>query len=108
MAATTSNQYQLDLDLGDEIIAPSMVQPEDDRFDQVIGELEEILMDEEFNDFQGKFFERYADLFQPGPENKLEYMEIFHKYVVGIHVGSSRRKVHQHPIDCSITVVQDG
>ncbi len=79
MAATN---IELKIDLKDEIIISESNQ---DRFDLVVGELEEILMDEEFNRFQTHFINQYCELFEPGPENKLEYMDLFHKYVLLIH-----------------------
>jgi hypothetical protein len=49
--------------------------------------LEEVLMDEEFNLFQKNFFDEYALVFEPGPENRLEYMDIFQKYVNTFNAG---------------------
>jgi hypothetical protein len=76
--AATSQFSNLDIELEEEIFES---RPDDNRFDQVVGELEDILMDQEFNEFQQTYMSNHSVKFQPGPENKLEYMEIFQNYV---------------------------
>jgi len=73
---------------------------EDDMFDCVVGKLEEILMgssliycgnsacrthfqspDERFNDQLGGFMRSHCTCFDRSEEHKLEYMDIFQRYV---------------------------
>lgn len=55
--------------------------PIDQAFDQIIGELEDVLMDERFIDLCRNFFEKYYNLFTRDDENKLVYTTIFKEYV---------------------------
>ncbi|KAI8899334.1 ADP-ribosylation factor-like 2-binding protein, partial [Globomyces pollinis-pini] len=50
------------------------------KFDRIIGELEDILMDEDFLDYQRDYFGKHCSLFANDEENKLEYMNIFEEY----------------------------
>jgi len=50
------------------------------EFDQLVGLLEEILMDEGFSSMQSSFCEEHCGVFEEGEENKLEYMPIFEEY----------------------------
>lgn len=53
---------------------------EDNYFDDVVGALEEIIMDPQFNQLQSKFCLRYCEQFVDSEENRLEYTDIFNKY----------------------------
>ena len=53
---------------------------EDDRFDEVVGQLQEILIDPKFSKLQKQFCEKYCMQFEPTEENKLIYMTIFKDY----------------------------
>merc|ERR1711998_487652 len=53
---------------------------EDDMFDAIVGKLEEIIMDEEFNAQTTEFMQTNCVHFERGDEHKLEYMEIFQQY----------------------------
>jgi len=53
---------------------------EDKEFDELMGALQEILMDDSFSSVQDGFFERYADQFDNSEENKIEYTRIFEEY----------------------------
>merc|ERR1711924_198671 len=46
---------------------------EDDLFDAVVGKLEEILMDEGFNEQLASFMQSHCTVFDRAPEMKLEY-----------------------------------
>mmetsp|Transcript_35161 Transcript_35161/g.54945 ORF Transcript_35161/g.54945 Transcript_35161/m.54945 type:complete len:227 (+) Transcript_35161:127-807(+) len=53
---------------------------EDDDFDMTIGALEEIMMDEEFQEMQNNFAAENCCHFEDTDENKLVYTEIFGRY----------------------------
>eukprot|EP01027_Heterolobosea_sp_BB2_P023063 GEZU01034075.1.p1 GENE.GEZU01034075.1~~GEZU01034075.1.p1 ORF type:complete len:166 (+),score=57.41 GEZU01034075.1:90-587(+) len=52
----------------------------DEKFDLIVGKLEEILMDEEFSKLQTKFIEENCEPFEDTEENKLIYTDIFNSY----------------------------
>ncbi|XP_014473558.1 PREDICTED: ADP-ribosylation factor-like protein 2-binding protein [Dinoponera quadriceps] len=52
----------------------------DDSFDEVIGHIEDLLMEKDFQALQKKFLEKYWNIFEPSEENKLIYTDIFHEY----------------------------
>ncbi|KAJ9584917.1 hypothetical protein L9F63_020723 [Diploptera punctata] len=54
---------------------------EDAFFDSVIGHIEDILMEEGFQDLQKSFMEKYWHEFDDDDENKLCYMDIFNEYI---------------------------
>ena len=55
--------------------------PEEIAFDEAIGALEEILMDDdEFTEIQRHFFEQHCDKFTDSEENRVEYTVIFEDY----------------------------
>ena len=53
---------------------------EEDMFDNIVGQLEEIVMSEEFTFIQERFVKTYCSEFTHDEENKLIYMDIFQKY----------------------------
>lgn len=53
---------------------------EDKAFDEIIGHVEDILVEDEFYELQRKFLETYWDVFEPVEENKLIYTDIFNEY----------------------------
>jgi len=53
---------------------------ETEFFDTVVGEMEDILMDDDFQKLQKKFMNKYCKHFDDDEENKLIYTEIFNKY----------------------------
>ena len=53
---------------------------EDNKFDSIVGALEELLLDEEFVSLQDGFCEEHCHVFEDTEENKLEYTEIFVAY----------------------------
>merc|ERR1711924_346983 len=63
---------------------------EDDLFDAVVGKLEEILMDEGFNEQLASFMQSHCTVFARAPEMKLEYTPIFERYV-SAHTAPSMR-----------------
>ncbi|KAK0162588.1 hypothetical protein PV327_006355 [Microctonus hyperodae] len=52
----------------------------DPSFDEIIGHIEDILMEPEFQNIQRAFLEKYWMEFDSSEENKLSYMEIFDEY----------------------------
>ncbi|XP_067007704.1 ADP-ribosylation factor-like protein 2-binding protein isoform X2 [Anabrus simplex] len=63
---------------------------EDRLFDLVIGHIEDVLMEDRFQQLQKCFLEKYWQEFEDGDENKLCYSEIFKEYieVVEKHIES--------------------
>lgn len=53
---------------------------EDDLFDAIIGKLEEIIMDDDFNTQTTEFMRTNCIFFERGDEHKLEYTDIFQQY----------------------------
>mmetsp|Transcript_53184 Transcript_53184/g.77943 ORF Transcript_53184/g.77943 Transcript_53184/m.77943 type:complete len:221 (-) Transcript_53184:8-670(-) len=53
---------------------------EDDTFDKIVGALEDIMMDDEFQQMQADFAAQHCNHFEATDENKLIYTEIFSKY----------------------------
>merc|ERR1711907_124776 len=53
---------------------------EDDLFDAIVGKLEEIIMDEEFNAQTTEFMQTNCVCFERGDEHKLEYTDNFEQY----------------------------
>ena len=54
--------------------------PEDQRFDTIVGCLEEVLMNPEFQLGQDAFCEEHCHKFFNDEENRLEYMPLFQEY----------------------------
>ncbi|KAG4106763.1 ADP-ribosylation factor-like 2 binding protein [Neocallimastix lanati (nom. inval.)] len=52
----------------------------DEKFDSIIGAIEDIILDDEFTTLQEKFFKENCEVFEEGEENKLIYTEIFDNY----------------------------
>ena len=63
-----------------EISCYGQTNAEDDQFDAFVGSLQEIVINEEFEDLQNSFFKKYCTHFENTEENKLIYMDIFKKY----------------------------
>ncbi|XP_043470320.1 ADP-ribosylation factor-like protein 2-binding protein [Leptopilina heterotoma] len=53
---------------------------DDFSFDEVIGLIEDILMEDDFQEMQQRYLEKYWQIFEPVEENKLVYMDIFNDY----------------------------
>jgi len=47
--------------------------PDDDKFDEIVGVLQTIILSEEFETLQNSFLDKNADVFTDDEENKLEY-----------------------------------
>nr|XP_046250268.1 ADP-ribosylation factor-like protein 2-binding protein [Scatophagus argus] len=69
------------VDMDEENFAISSSSAADSAFDAVIGCIEEIIMEEEFQQLQQSFMERHYMEFEDSDENKLIYTSIFNEYV---------------------------
>ena len=75
------DDQQLEDDYGGEIDIEAGWQDEEQmRFDTVVGALQEILADEQFDSMQRGFCLKYCMEFEATEENKLSYMQIFKEY----------------------------
>ena len=54
---------------------------EDNEFDNIMGHVEDILVDDSFSSVQNKFCSENCDVFDDAEENKIVYTEIFNKYI---------------------------
>ena len=59
---------------------------DDYKFDRFIEQLQELVIEDEFEDLRNTFFEKYCDVFENTDENKLVYTEIFKQYVKTLEV----------------------
>ncbi|XP_065064481.1 ADP-ribosylation factor-like protein 2-binding protein [Rhopilema esculentum] len=64
----------------EEILAVGRSNAADEKFDHTVGALEDIVMDDGFQDLQDTFMEKYYQEFEDTEENKLVYMDIFKEY----------------------------
>lgn len=68
---------------------------EDDQFDMIVGALEDIMMDDEFQELQNNYAAQHCHHFEATDENKLVYTEIFSKYTELIE-GYIERRLQQN------------
>ncbi|XP_008309354.1 ADP-ribosylation factor-like protein 2-binding protein [Cynoglossus semilaevis] len=69
----------------------------DAAFDSVIGCIEDIIMEEEFQQLQQTFMEKYYQEFDDSDENKLSYTPIFKEYVDLLEKHLERQLVERIP-----------
>ncbi|XP_055994222.1 ADP-ribosylation factor-like protein 2-binding protein [Sorex fumeus] len=67
--------------LEEESLALSYSSASDAEFDAVVGYLEDIIMDDEFQLLQRNFMDKYYQEFEDTEENKLTYTPIFNAYI---------------------------
>lgn len=75
---------------------------EDRTFDEVIGHIEDLLLEEDFQALQQKFLEKYWDVFEPVEDNKLIYTDIFNEYNTAVEayiVNYLRKIMPQFTVD---------
>jgi len=67
---------------------------EDDMFDMMVGKLEEIIMEDDFNEQTTQFLVQHCGVFERGEEHKLEYHDIFQQYTALIeqHIEKGLRE----------------
>ena len=53
---------------------------EDDDFDQIVGILQDIVIDPAFEKMQNDFLEKYCGLFEEGPGKSSEQAEVYKEY----------------------------
>lgn len=70
-----------DLGFGEEDLATSSSSITDTKFDLVIGHIEDIIMEDEFQSMQHTFLEKYYNEFEDTEENKFVYTDIHREYV---------------------------
>ncbi|KAI9337890.1 the ARF-like 2 binding protein BART-domain-containing protein [Zopfochytrium polystomum] len=68
----------------EELWADRPTDPEDQKFDEIVGTLEELLMDDDFVAQQRTFMEKHCHHFSDDDENKLVYMDVFREYTDGV------------------------
>ena len=56
-------------------------QTDDYKFDRFIEQLQEIVIEKEFENLRNTLFEKYCGIFEDSEENKLIYTDIFKEYV---------------------------
>lgn len=71
----------MEVDDREENLAVSRSNSADSRFDMVIGAIEDIVMDEEFQVLQHSFLEKYFHEFDDSEENRFIYTDIHTEYV---------------------------
>ncbi|CAF0854498.1 unnamed protein product [Rotaria sp. Silwood1] len=83
MAGTTIDLNLNNTDDVDEtFVSHKSADPETEQFDQTIGLIEDMIMDEEFRSIQQAFLTKYAHEFDPDlDENKLIYTDIHREYL---------------------------
>lgn len=62
------------------LAASSKVSDEDARFDEIVGAIEDIMMDPTFQGPQEEFCRENCGVFEDSDENKLEYTTLFERY----------------------------
>ncbi|KAJ1072695.1 hypothetical protein K5549_011921 [Capra hircus] len=77
--------------LEEESFALSFSSASDAEFDAVVGYLEDIIMDDEFQLLQRNFMDKYYQEFEDTEENKLTYTPIFNEYVRNVCKGLENR-----------------
>mmetsp|Transcript_24550 Transcript_24550/g.22303 ORF Transcript_24550/g.22303 Transcript_24550/m.22303 type:complete len:152 (-) Transcript_24550:89-544(-) len=65
----------------EEILFESTGTAEDNKFDEIVGKIEEILLGEDFASVQNNFCRSHCNKFHNDEENRPEYMELFNSYV---------------------------
>ncbi|XP_029952895.1 ADP-ribosylation factor-like protein 2-binding protein [Salarias fasciatus] len=69
------------VDMEEEHFAASSSSAAETAFDNIIGLIEDIIMEEEFQQCQQSFMEKYYMEFEDSEENQLSYTPIFNEYV---------------------------
>uniref|UniRef100_A0AAY4DHV5 ADP-ribosylation factor-like protein 2-binding protein n=1 Tax=Denticeps clupeoides TaxID=299321 RepID=A0AAY4DHV5_9TELE len=68
-------------DLDEEDFGVSKSSDADAEFDAVVGNIEDIIMEDDFQQLQQSFMEKYYQEFEDTEENKLIYTAIFNEYI---------------------------
>ncbi|XP_022246438.1 ADP-ribosylation factor-like protein 2-binding protein isoform X2 [Limulus polyphemus] len=86
---------QRENDLDEEIVGSSS--GDEAMFDQIVGHIEDIIMEPEFQELQKDFFDKYCTVFEDKEENKLEYTTIFNHYTELIESYIEQRLIERLP-----------
>uniref|UniRef100_A0A673M7X2 ADP-ribosylation factor-like protein 2-binding protein n=1 Tax=Sinocyclocheilus rhinocerous TaxID=307959 RepID=A0A673M7X2_9TELE len=83
--------------LEEEDFAVSKSSDADAEFDMVIGNIEDIIMEDEFQHLQQSFMEKYYLEFDDSEENKLSYTPIFNEYIEVLEKHLEQQLVERIP-----------
>uniref|UniRef100_A0A2K5RCV2 ADP-ribosylation factor-like protein 2-binding protein n=1 Tax=Cebus imitator TaxID=2715852 RepID=A0A2K5RCV2_CEBIM len=83
--------------LEEESFALSFSSASDAEFDAVVGYLEDIIMDDEFQLLQRNFMDKYYLEFEDTEENKLTYTPIFNEYISLVEKYMEEQLLEQIP-----------
>lgn len=96
MSAPGGGQQELGLGLGhdEDIVVAASSNAEDARFDEVVGAIEEVIMEDEFQALQDEFMNKNYKHFEDSDENKLIYTTVHSEYVslVEKHLDSALKR----------------
>jgi len=73
-----------EMEIYEEDLASSSSTPStetEELFDEIVGHIEDIIMDDDFQVLQNSFMEEYYEEFEDAEENKFIYTDIHHNYV---------------------------
>ncbi|GAB1600273.1 ADP-ribosylation factor-like protein 2-binding protein [Argonauta hians] len=87
----------MDIDTSEESLAVSRSSTSDTKFDMIIGIIEEIVMEDEFQMIQHNFLEKYFHEFIDTDENKFIYTDIHREYISLVEKYLNERLVSQVP-----------
>lgn len=65
----------------EDLALSSSASESEEVFDEIIGHIEDIIMDDDFQALQNSFMEQYYEEFEDVEENKFIYTDIHHNYV---------------------------
>ncbi|KAI7802240.1 ADP-ribosylation factor-like protein 2-binding protein [Triplophysa rosa] len=69
----------------------------DAEFDMIIGNIEDIIMEDEFQHLQQSFMEKYYPEFDDSEENKLSYTPIFNEYIETLEKHLEQQLIERIP-----------
>lgn len=101
-ASGSEQQHELGLGGDEDIVVAASTNAEDARFDEVVGAIEEIIMEEEFQAIQDDFMTKNYKHFEDSDENKLIYTTVHNEYVSLVEKyldGALKRKVKGFDMD---------
>ncbi|XP_072169354.1 ADP-ribosylation factor-like protein 2-binding protein [Diadema setosum] len=88
------------MDFQEEELAGSSSNLADRKFDSVIGHIEDIIMEDGFQDLQNGFMNKHYHIFEDVEENKMEYTDIFNQYTSLIEKYIEEQLVARIPAFC--------
>ncbi|XP_063052122.1 ADP-ribosylation factor-like protein 2-binding protein [Engraulis encrasicolus] len=93
-------------ELEEEDFAFSKSSAADAEFDAVIGNIEDIIMEDDFQQLQQNFMEKYYQEFDDTEENKLTYTPIFNEYIELLEKHLEQQLVERMPGFCMSAFTQ--